>query len=420
MSIGSAIAQGGAVLATGLVVLACSGDPDSREMVVRDSSGVRVVDLPSVSTISTRLALSATPVYRVGWDEENRQFENVVAGGLWSDGRAVVGDAGSTQEVVFLSSSGTVDAIVGGSGQGPGELRSIFGLVALAGDTVAVNDPENARVTLFTRAGTFATIGLTMPRPPYLLGKDDQANLLLGPPLFFVVGRRYETSWLRVPLVKLAASTGSADTIAWVDWDQSMTAGGGRDPFMSGGFATVDRSSFVVGRGDRPEVRWLDQRGELHQIVRWSEQSRTIAESEIAAWETEMRAALQRSGAISQADIEQSVSSMKEAIDGSMPFFGVAGPMPPYGGLLADRAGNVWIAGYQVPRVSSPGHYVVLDAQGGWSTRVDIPAGLRVLAVGTDRVLGVEMDAVDRQAVVLYRLVDPGSGEAALTDDDVR
>lgn len=399
----------GVTLSLGLAGLGCSGKPAPDAFAVRDSSGVRVVDLPSPSTTSPVFALSETPVYRVGWGDEDRQFERVVAGALRLDGSAVVGDAGGTLEVVFLSQTGSVEAIVGGPGDGPGELRSIFALLAFAGDTVAVQDPENARITMFAPAGELGTVPLKLRGSPRLLGIGDQGDLLLGPPLYVVVGRRYETSWLGVPLVALSTSSGEADTLASADWDQSISEGGGRSPFMSGGFATVADGAFVVGRGDRPELRWLNHRGAVRQIARWHEPPRAVSSADVDAWEVEMRAAYDRVGTIPQADIDEAISTMKEAIGGTAPFFGPAGGMPGYGGLLSDPLGNVWIAAYRVPRVRSPGRYFVVSPRGAWLGWVDIPAGLRVLAIGTDRVLGVEEDELDRQAVVMYELTQAGS-----------
>lgn len=398
----NAFSRLGATLALGLVGLGCFGEAAPEASAVRDSAGVRIVELPSTSTTSPLFVLSEAPAYRLGWRDGDRQFERVVAGGLWSDGSAVVGDAGGTLEVVFLSQTGSVEAIVGAPGEGPGELRSIFALLPFTADTVVVQDPENARLTMVTPAGAIGTIPLTLRGSPRLLGRSKEGDLLLGPPLYMVVGRLYETSWLSVPLIALSMTSGEADTLASADWDQSASTGGGQSPFMSGGFATAADGGFVVGRGDRPELRWLNRRGAVRQIVRWHDPPRSVSSADVDAWEGEMRAAYERVGTIAQADIERAISTMKEAIDGTAPFFGPAGPMPGYGGLLSDPLGNVWIAAYRVPRVRSAGRHFVLSPGGEWLGWVDVPAGLRVLAIGADRVLGVEEDELDRQAVVMY------------------
>lgn len=394
-----------AVLSSLLIVVACSSDPgEAAGVAVRDSAGIRIVDLPSTSTVAVRFQVSEEPVYRVGWSDVGHWFEDVVAGGLWPDGRAIVADGGATLEVVVLSATGSVDAVLGGPGQGPGELMGIFAIVPLGEDTVVVQDPRNARVTFFDGAGAIGTVHLTTPGYPRLLGNTQDGGLLMGPPLYVVQGRRYETPWLSVPLLKVDPSTGAADTLARVDWDQSIFLGGGNSPFMSGGFATVTDGRVVVGRGDRPEVRWLDDQGLVRQIARWRDDPRPVPPSMIAEWEREMRVFFERSGRLSQADIEARISSMKGAIDEPLPFFGMPGPMPDYGGLIADPHGNVWIASYLAPRVNSPRRYYVVSPQGEWVGWAEMPEGLRVLAIGANHVLGVERNALDVQAVTLYRL----------------
>jgi len=398
-----------AVASVLLLVVGCSSERrGADEAQAWDSAGVRIVDLPSVSTITTRFVLSEAAVYRVGWSEVGHGFDDIVAGGLWPDGRAVVGDAGGNLEIVFLSRSGAIDAVVAGPGRGPSELGSIFGLLPLGGDTVAVQDPVNARVTLFDRTGGAGTIRLTTRGSPRLLGRDSNGDLLMGPPLQFVFPmevRQRGERWVRAPLVRVGSHTGEADTLSWIDWDASFSPDG-VSPLMSGGFATVTDGRFVVGRGDRPETRWLGDQGSVHQIVRWSDQPQAVTDSMIAAWELEMRRAFERVG-LPQPDIESRISLMKEAIGEFLPFFGMPVPEPPYGGLIADPHGNVWIAGYVLPRVRSPRRYYVLSPQGAWVAWVEMPAGLRVLAIGDGQVLGVERSELGVQAVALYQLERP-------------
>ena len=106
----------------------------------------------------------------------------------------------------------------------------------------------------------------------------------------------------------------------------------------------------------------------------------------------------------SQSSIESAITAMKEEIREPLPLFGIAGPMPPFGGLMADLHGNVWIAGYLTPRVSAPQRYYVMSPQGEWLGWVEMPEGFRLLAVGMDHVLGVERNAFDVHAVVLYEI----------------
>jgi len=95
----------------------------------RNCAGVRIVDLPSMSTVTARFEVSGEPIYRVGWDERDHAFEDVVDGAFLADGRAVVADGGSTLEVVVFSVEGAVNAILGHPGGGPGEFSDIFAIL---------------------------------------------------------------------------------------------------------------------------------------------------------------------------------------------------------------------------------------------------------------------------------------------------
>ncbi|RMH19908.1 MAG: hypothetical protein D6701_04375, partial [Gemmatimonadetes bacterium] len=85
-----------------------------------------------------------------------------------------------------------------------------------------------------------------------------------------------------------------------------------------------------------------------------------------------------------------------------------ADPAPPHGTILVDVDGNVWVA--DEPG-RAPVRYRVFDRQGRPLGLVDVPP-LRLLHVGTDRVVGVHTDDLDVQQVrvhVLHRGAPPGS-----------
>ena len=81
-----------------------------------------------------------------------------------------------------------------------------------------------------------------------------------------------------------------------------------------------------------------------------------------------------------------------------------AGPMPLFRYTYGDRQGNVWL--------SEPGFgsivaktYSVISSEGVWLGTVEFPTDIRLLDISDDRVLGVEMDAFDVQALVLYEIL---------------
>jgi hypothetical protein len=229
----------------------------------------------------------------------------------------------------------------------------------------------------------------------------------MGPPQYVVMGRRYATRWLTVPLIRLNPLTGEIKTEGSVDWDQTIAGSGpGDNPFMSGGFATIANGRFITGRSDRQELRWYDTNGTVRQVTRWRERPEPVSKAMISVWERRMRAAFKRVG-LSQPDIENRISGMKKRIQEPVPFFGNPGPAPDYGGLITDPNGNVWIAAFPTQGRDAPRRYYVMSPEGTWLGYADTPARFRVLAINKDRLLGVERDSLDVQAVSLYTYKPP-------------
>jgi hypothetical protein len=390
------------------LLAACSDrSAEPNRIAVHDSSNIRIVDLPSVSTIEDVFEVSSTPVYRVGADETDHVFEDVAAGGLWPDGRAVVGDGSKTLQVVVLSRTGAIEATLGRPGNGPGELRSIFGVLPLKGDTIVVQDPDARRATIFGGGQVVRMIALDTASVLRLLGTHASGDLLMGPPQYAVWGRRFEAPWLSVPLMRVSASTGERTTLGSVDWDQSIAgSGAGDSPFMSGGFATAINGGFVTGRGDRPELKWYDPQGGLRQIVRWREQPQPVSDDMIDAYGSRVRASMTRRG-VPEPQIQIFIAGVKGTIREPVPFFGVPGPMPGFGGLIGDQAGNVWIAAYTGYETDAVRRYYVMSSEGEWLGRADLPRRSKLLAAGTDRVLVVERDTLDVQTVSVYEIRKP-------------
>lgn len=398
-----------AAMVTGILMLpACAEpSPQSTSITVRDSAGVRIVELPSISMIEARFVVSDSPVYRVGWREDEHDFHNIVAGGLWPDGRAVVGEGGAPLQVVMLSTTGAVDAVLGRPGSGPGEFSGIFAVLPLGGDTVVVQDHYAGRATIFAGRDVVGTVGLG-PVVHRILGRDRGGGFLMGPPLARTPTptRAYETAWLSVPLLRFNPATGAADTLAWTDWDQSMALGG-NSPFASGGWASVSDGAFVTGRSDRPELRWYESAGRIRHITRWRDEPQPVTDDVLAAWEVARRARYVELGLPVN---ESRISTIKAVIREPLPFFGFSGSMPGLfgaSGLVSDPDGNVWIASYLPSGDSSPRQYYIMSPQGQWLGWAEMPEAFRVLAIGRDRVLGVERNALDVQAVALYEVQRP-------------
>lgn len=390
-----------ACLAIITLLAACSGDMAPTTSQVRDSAGIRIVEVLGPIGRPASIRIGREPLYQVGWNDTGEVFEDVVAGALWDDGRAVVADG---KRLVLLSPEGVVEAVLGGPGQGPGEFQSLSSLALFGEDTILVQDPRAGRLSLFSQSGFARSLSPGPLGNLQLLEADaSRGEAMLGLPLYRVLGRTYEAAFLAVPLVRVDLRTGDADTVGLADWDQSITVGGGNNPFMSGGFASAAAGEFVVGHGLRPEIRWVDAEGRPRQIVRWASRPVQVPDTMVARWEATTRAVM-KGLRLEASDIEERIATMKEAIREPLPHFGIAGPMPPAGGLMADPAGDVWIAAYRAPREGPPRTYYVVTREGEWAGAVSIPEGLSILAVGRDRLLGMQRSELDVESVALFEL----------------
>ena len=382
-----------------LIALLAAGCGESHTPVagsVRDSAGIRIVEYGNWPATPAPIVVEPQPIFAFGWKASDHPFEDIVAGDILPDGRVAVADGGSTLQVVVLSREGTVEAVLGGPGDGPGEFRRISAVTHLDSSSVVVDDPRSGRLSLF-RSGYFTrTVELSDARYMRALGTDSQASVLLGPPLAIVYGRRYPTPWLAVPLIKLDLTAQSFDTVGFADWDR-----GSGNPFASWGFVAANEMGFVVGRSDTPDLRWLDLNGHLRQIVRWKAARVEVSDSLWSDWEESFRAfAARRPQIYSARDVEESIASTHAQ---------VTEPLPLFGSLMVDPEGEVWIGAYPT-RLSShartPTRFDVLTPGGEWLGTVSLPprSRFRLLAVGTDRLMGVARDSLDIQAVVVYRL----------------
>ena len=148
---------------------------------VRDSAGVRIVDHPlDARDRVPRFTLDTTPV--TAFDERGTDLE---LGKLWrplllSDNRMAFFSDGS---VFVIGADGTVAERIGQRGAGPGEFQS-GRMIRGAGDTLLMNDIENARVSVIVPGvGVIRTVSITAQlgkvafSPLGLAGKD---TLLVG------------------------------------------------------------------------------------------------------------------------------------------------------------------------------------------------------------------------------------------------
>ncbi len=173
-----------------VMVGACRSDPPGLVTYV-DSAGVRHTISPD--TTRTFAEVNPVPVLSLGGADISgpTQFFNVQGIHVDRDGNLWVADGGSG-EVRMFRPDGSHWKTVGGRGEGPGEFRGRIRLLgAFRGDSVAIWDVQNPRMTILDPMGELARTesaqwGETIP--PQAFGVFPDGTILAKKPVLIPAG----------------------------------------------------------------------------------------------------------------------------------------------------------------------------------------------------------------------------------------
>lgn len=393
--------------ASGIVLLilgsACGRDGVDRRpnADVTDSASIRVLTYADLDAPAASISVDTVPLWRVGWDPEGRVFERIEDVTVLRDGRVAVLDSRATQEIVLLDSEGSIVEVLGGHGKGPGEFTGISRVTSIETGLI-VQDYMEARVTVYNGTEVTGTYSLPFLDHKAILGTSG-GSFVFGPPLTVTMGRTHPDPWLRVAATISAPPFESEDTIAVLDWDQSLNFNG-RDPWAASGVAAFDGGRVIYGRGDRPELTWYDLDGTPAQIVRWESPPEPVTDSAYAEFE---EGYLERArGGMSPQAARGLLEQMALQHQGVRPYFDQ---------LFVDEDGTVWLGAYlrfdqRTEEYERPFHLFSRD--GELLGTVVLPGELRVRDVTKSMVVGYELGPFDEPAAVAYPIVRrPGDGD---------
>ena len=203
-------------------------------------------------------------------------------------------------------------------------------------------------------------------------------------------------------LARFDMQTGALDTVASFDLMRRIPPRLQWNPIGAVGEVTVATGHFVHTRSDRAEVTWRLPDGTVTQIVRWQAEPALLTEEWLAPIEADhlMEVRMHDPG-LSDAQIAEVTRQNMAAYHAS-----IGRPMPLFGSPFADAKGRVWLPSYKPggERHSVP-PYTVIAPDGEWLGTVEAPPGFRVLDVAAGLVLGMEVDEVDVERVVVYEFV---------------
>lgn len=392
-----------------LFAAACADPGPPASFSVRDSSGVRIVESHRPGwNAEGGVVVSSEPILQIGErdGEETLQFFNVTGGLRFSDGRIAILNSGSKTVRVFGADGGLM-AEFGGSGDGPGEFRTMGAIHRLPGDTLLIWDGRRPGFSLFTASGEFVrSERLTPPGTEQLSGVEPLSDGRLvvttyASPLTQAGDRGVGIHRDSAPLFLFSQSGELLDTIGIFPSAETaiMEVAGqtfvGAAPFPKNTFIGVNRESIFVGTANTMEVSVLRPDGMVKAMFRYPEVDLHVSQEDrdwYAARMTEMASTPQE-------------AQMLGPVLGALVF---PATRAAFSDLRVDPTGMVWLrTGRHFPPKAPSNEWTGFSREGVLLGTLSLPERLEVLEFGEDYVLGVWKDEMDVEYVRLYALQDP-------------
>jgi hypothetical protein len=395
-------------LAVAAIICGCAGEgPDRNSFTTRDSAGIHIVENAApVWGEGEAWRLSEQPLVDIGGLEGDPDYElyRVTGAVRLPDGRIVIGNSG-TNQLRFYDGSGVHLTDVGGEGEGPGEFRFINWVNLYRGDSLAVYDMRNMRISIFDSDGQF---GRSFPvrgvdesgrGMPYGVFAD--GSVLVGILSFGGPDAGGEVSREPEPLYALSPDGESKDSLfASLGAERFMHSAGGGLVFVGSpmfGRSTeygVHGSRFYVASNDSYEVHVQAQDGGLQSIVR-----RQFEHLEVTSADIDSMRARQLGDDVP--------AGMRDAMIEVLDATPIRETMPAFGGIRLDRMGNLWVGEYSRPGNIIP-RWTVFSPEGEMLGTMSMPERFGIRDIGDDYVLGTWRDELEIEHVRMYELVKPG------------
>ena len=396
-----------------LATAACGADAARQAgHTVTDSAGVRIVH-------SHRPAwpeeggwrVAAEPRLRIGAVEgEEADLLHRIEGVLvLEDGGVAVANGGG-QTIRFYDARGRLGHRAGGRGAGPGEFRTLSGLMPV-GDEIWAYDRELGLRAYDGEGRLLRSVAL--PR-----GAASVVSRVRG---VFGDGSLLMADWPQgyptAPEPRVDSSTvvradtaGSLDTLAVLPAMRYLPVSGYR--FMTGQqfgpmlALAVHPDGFLHGFGTAYEIFDRDRRGGLRRILRRDAEPRPVTEAHREAYRARMAAMGPEGGG----RVSPGLQAQRQALVDAQVY---PEHHVPFTWMVMDRAGNVWArridpeAPSQPAGTDRPRHWDVFDDAGVWLGEVEVPGRLSVMDIGEDYIAGRWRDEMDVEYAVVFDLVKP-------------
>ena len=387
-----------------LVAAACESPPSSPTVTVFDSAGVRVVDLgpvPLESAENRALADEPDLVIRSSEDDGATVFSDIRDVEVLPRGGGAVAN-GSGNDILVFDAAGEHIATWGGTGDAPGEFRSLEWLASLPPDSLAAGDGRLRRVTIFDSEGGFAR-GLatasavdraSRPVPPRPLGLLANGSVVAG---YF--DRPAAVEGTARPAVEIVATAPAGDSMQMVGtWPGEELALFSQDgqlqitqpPFGRRLHVASAHDGVWIADDDRWQMRKYSAGGVLSMIVRSSASRAVVTDELLEAYIGERYRYADQVPALEDLKRDQREIARHTTT-------------PAFGAIRPTTEGGVAVSEFKLDTVS-PRVWITVGPDGAVQA-IELPAGLDVKRWGPDWVIGVVRDALDREEIHRYRIV---------------
>ena len=369
---------------------------------VRDSAGITIVGNPLPASEPTHALDAHDLEIGVAEGAAEYQLHNVSAVTRLTRGDIVLVTGGT--EIRWYAPDGRFRQRAGASGDGPGEVRDIRYMRAIAGDSILVYDGPNSRVTIFAPDGGYARDTTLRPsdgRASTVSGALEDGTLLLR-----MVGEApTESTPLYRPTMEFALSRhDTAKAIGQYPGPEAalrVDRAGGRIesvfistlPYARSVYAAATRDRVFLGSSERFQVDVYDAQGRLVRIIRLAIPERPVTDELRSAY-VDAEIARRRTATMNREERFNEADARKQLQ--SQPFPPTA---PAFDRLLATTEGGLWVRQFALPGTEDgPRRWILFGPDGRVDGTIDIPAELTPMHVDGDIIHGVFRGDMD----VLY------------------
>lgn len=355
---------------------------------VRDSADVRIAENPRPpegSRLGWEIGVEPTVTIGSADGSDPYLFNRIMGAATLSDGRIVVGDAGS-DEVRTFDPRGVHLASWGGKGEGPGEFPDFNGLARWRGDSIAAWDQDTSRgVSIFDSEGSLERIlhfgadrsrkSITVLRAGALLvGAQAPSGRGTG---LRIRHARYE---IRDAEGGVSASLGTLPAAEFFSFEYQGMVGMTDVTFSRSTIAGAWRDLAVVSPSHAYEIRAHAVDGALRRIVR-------LDHAPVPATPALRALALGE-------DLPEHLQAMPLPMS-----------LPAFRAVMSDALDHLWVREYPVPGRETPGPlWTVFDPEGRVLGHIETPPGLVIHEISADYFLGRTTGDLGVQRVVIWPL----------------